>query len=98
MPPFFLWSIFFHLFLFLFFSLLEQNLGHLGLYICARDLLMVAGDLARELQLALACLVDQLVDGVPGQEAADLDLTLLAKTVSTVLAVIRLVKLNCAVE
>lgn len=59
---------------------------------------MVAGDLARELQLALARLVDQLIDGVAGQEAADLDLTLLTKTVSTVLAVFRLVKLNRAAE
>lgn len=59
------------LYVFIFFSfsipsLLEQNLGNFGLYIRARDLLVVAGDLARELQLALARLVDQLVDGVLG--------------------------------
>lgn len=47
-------------------SLLEQNLGNLGLYISARDLLVVTCDLARELQLALARLIDQLVDGVLG--------------------------------
>lgn len=47
-------------------SLLEQHLGNLGLYIRARNLLVVTCDLARELQLPLAGLVDQLVDGVLG--------------------------------
>lgn len=90
---------------FLFFSLLfyaplllEQHLGDLGLYIRTRDLLVVTRDLARELQLALTRLVDQLVDGAPGQEAADLDLALLAETVGTVLAVFRSVKLKCAIS
>lgn len=78
-------------------SLLEQNLGNLGLYISARDLLMVTCDLARELQLALARLVDQLVDGVLGQEAADLYLTLLTEAVGTVLAIIKSDKMKCAV-
>lgn len=78
-------------------SLLEQNLGNLGLHISSRDLLVVAGDLARELQLALARLVDQLVDGVLGQEAADLYLALLTEAVGTVLAMFKSVKLKCAV-
>lgn len=56
---------------------------------------MVAGDLARELQLALARLVDQLVDGVLGQEAADLYLALLTEAVGTVLATFKSVKMEC---
>lgn len=48
----------FHIFL-----LLEEHLGDLGLYICATDLLVMAGDLAGELKLPLACFVDQLIDG-----------------------------------
>lgn len=77
--------------------LLEKNLGDLGLYIRARDLLVVAGDLARQLQLALARLVDQLVDGARRQESADLYLALLTEAVGTVLAVFKSVKMKCAV-
>lgn len=77
--------------------LLKQNLGDLSLYVRARDLLVMTRDLARELQLALARLVDELVDGAPGQEAADLDLTLLAEAVGTVLAVYMSVRLKCAI-
>lgn len=77
--------------------LLEKNLGDLGLYVRARDLFVVAGDLAGELQLALARLVDQLVDGARRQEAADLDLALLTEAVGTILAVFKSVRMKCAV-
>jgi len=69
------------------FLLLEKHLGDLSLYICARDLLVVAGDLSSKLQLALACLVDKLIDGALGQEAADLYLALLTQAVGSILAV-----------
>lgn len=45
---------------------------------------MMAGDLACELELALAGLVDQLVNRALRQEAADLYLALLAKAMGTV--------------
>lgn len=79
------------------FLLLEENLGDLGLYVRAGDLLMVASDLASELQLALACLVDQLIDSAPGQEAADLHLALLTQAVGTILAVLQVSQLECCV-
>lgn len=71
------------------FLLLEKHLRDLGLYIRAGDLLVVASDLASELQLALACLVDQLIDSALGQEAADLHFPLLTQAVGTILAVVR---------
>jgi hypothetical protein len=67
--------------------LLEKQLGDLCFYICARDLLMMTSDLASELQLALACFIDELVDGALGQEAADLYLALLAQAMGTVLTI-----------